>query len=50
MSFKSRGMRIDEIDVTSFVAAVTGVGRDQAQKVWGPGVLDKIRSQFGPTR
>jgi len=47
---KARGMKVHEIDVTPFVAAVKDVGREQAQKVWGPGVLDKIRSQFGPTR
>jgi len=49
-TLKSKGMRVHEIDVTPFVAAVKSVGGEQAAKVWGPGVLDKIRSQFGPTR
>ncbi len=49
-TLKSKGMRVHEIDVTPFVAAVKSVGGEQAAKVWGPGGLDKIRSQFGPTR
>jgi len=47
---KSKGMKVHEINVAPFVAAVKDVGREQADKVWGPGVLDKIRSQFGPAR
>ncbi len=47
---KSKGMKVHEINVAPFVAAVKDVGREQADKVWGPGVLDKIRSQFGPGR
>jgi tripartite ATP-independent transporter DctP family solute receptor len=45
---KSKGMKIHEINVAPFVAVVKDIGREQANKVWGPGVLDKIRSQFGP--
>lgn len=47
-TLKSKGMKVHEIDVKPFVAAVKDVGRAEATKVWGAGVLDRIRNQYGP--
>lgn len=47
-TLKSKGMRVHEINVAPFVAAVRDVGREQANAAWGAGVLDKIRGEFGP--
>lgn len=45
---KAKGMKVHEVNVGPFVAAIKDIGREQATKAWGPGVLDKIRGQFGP--
>lgn len=47
-TLRAKGMTVHEVDVTPFVAAARDVGRAETDKTWGPGVLDKIRTQYGP--
>lgn len=47
-TLKAKGMKVHEVNVGPFVTAIRDVGREQATKAWGAGVLDRIRSQFGP--
>ena len=47
-TLRAMGMTVHEVNVGPFVAAARDVGRADTDKIWGPGVLDKIRTQYGP--
>lgn len=47
-TLRAKGMTVHEVNVGPFVGAARDVGRAETDKTWGPGVLDKIRAQYGP--
>ena len=47
-TLKDKGMTVHEADPAAFVPLVADVGREEAEEVWGEGVFDRIRSEFGP--
>ena len=47
-TLRDKGMNVHEVDIAPFVAAVADIGRAEAETVWGPGVLDRIRAEYGP--
>ncbi|MGI6853728.1 TRAP transporter substrate-binding protein [Mesorhizobium sp. 1B3] len=49
-TLKDKGMTVHEVDPASFIPLVSDVGKDAAEKLWGPGVLDKIRQEYGPKK
>jgi len=49
-TLKDKGMTVHEVDPAPFIPLVADVGKDAAEKLWGPGVLDKIRQEYGPKK
>jgi tripartite ATP-independent transporter DctP family solute receptor len=47
-TLKEKGMTVHEVDPAPFVALVGDVGRSEAESVWGPGIFDRIRREYGP--
>ncbi len=45
---QEKGMKVHETDSAPFAALVRDVGRAEAEQLWGPGVLDRIRADYGP--
>ncbi|MCL4186520.1 MAG: TRAP transporter substrate-binding protein [Rhodobacteraceae bacterium] len=45
---QEKGMKVHETDSARFAALVRDVGRAEAEQLWGPGVLDRIRADYGP--
>lgn len=47
-TLKDKGMSVTQVDPAPFIPLVADVGKEQTEKLWGPGVLEKIRQEFGP--
>jgi tripartite ATP-independent transporter DctP family solute receptor len=47
-TLRDKGMTVHEVDIAPFVELVKDAGRAEAETVWGPGVLDSIRAEYGP--
>ncbi len=46
--FESQGIKVTNPDLKPFIELSADAGRSEADAAWGPGVLDQIRSEYGP--